>query len=72
MKHTLEGHSIKPPDCTTRISAKRKQCYEFECSDMEWTKAELKLTRLSEIECLSDTDYQVDQDNSKPKKMKYQ
>ena len=45
---------------------------ESECSDMEWTKDGLKLTKLSEIEDSSDTDYGVDEDNSKQKEMKYQ
>lgn len=72
LKHTLEVHSTKPPDCTSRRYAERKRSDESDRSDMECTKAGLKLTRLSESESLSDTDYGVDEDNSKPKKMKYQ
>ena len=72
LKHTPEVYSTKPPDCTTRTSAKRRKSDDFECSGMDGTKAELKLTKLSEIERLSDTDDAEEEDNSKPKKMKYQ
>ena len=72
MEHTPEVLSAKPPVCTTKISAESEHSEESDWSDMEWTKAGVKLTRLSESECLSDTDLGVHEDSSKSKKMKYQ
>ena len=52
LEHTPEVLSAKPPVCTTKISAESEHSDESDWSDMEWTKAGVKLTRLSESKSL--------------------
>ena len=63
---------IKQDDCTARSSEKRKRSEDIGCSTMEQSASELKPTTHSEIENLTDSDCEVHEANTKPKKMKHQ
>ena len=51
---------------------KRKRIDEDECSNLKQTISELKHTVKSEYEHVTDSDFDVQANNRKPKKVKYQ